>query len=1242
MSKPKLCLNMIVKNEAHIISETLECVYKYIDYYVINDTGSTDNTVEVIKTFFDSKNIKGEIIVHEFRSCKCHTGIYKTRSYFHFGWNRTFAFEQCEGKSEYIWIIDADDLVVGEMDFSNLTEDCYMVTIGKGFTYPRGQIFKNDPSYHWKYVGARHEYPTCDKKDTTKALLPGNYYIDSRRLGDRSMDKDKYANDAKVFEEELLYNPNNERDMFYCAQSYYDAKNYVDALRWYKRRIEKGGWFEETYFSYYKVAQCYDEMRRNGSYTWLDVENAYIDAYNFCKTHAEPFFEIAKHYRELGDFANGYTYAKKASRIQYPTHDVLFIFKNVYDYRAKDEMAMCAFGLRRYYEAYNIAKAILDSGLVDDNDVNRINGYMMVAANKLNDKNKKTCCLYFGNEYIVKDYDKFTSILDSLSKGFILTIVGSNIAAHDDILIIPGAHIDAIKKDKFDYLIVWDYINYFYDNINLLADHIILYQSDELIKLRLENNIFASIHNSAYLNQIFCKISTIVCSTQDVKDKFTKTYNLSTDSVKFLNGEYHKLSDIKKQKYVFKLTINNTTNGLEYHEPNYIKNIDENKYVNGKQIVVNIYENIIKKYPFPEHFMRLFEILYAHNNYTGASLKLDKALTLLKNNKGYEDTIKIHKTKLLVKQEKYEEAYEFVNSILQKNTIPDKVREHFEDVRDDTIMFFKDKVLTYPNKKIKGINNPNNSTIIFTVTTCKRFDLFEKTINSFLNCCTDSHLIGHWLCVDDNSSEEDRTKMKRLYPFFKFIWKNESQKGHFISMNIIRDYVIEMKATHILHCEDDWHFFQKRNYITDALKIFGAPEKLGQVLFNKNYAEAEFSLRKTKGGIHNNLTDGTRYVIHEHYETGTKEYDTFVNKYKGYGTCAYWEGFSFRPSLLKVSMFKDIGPFYNTDHFERAYALEYKARAYLSAFFDTYCCIHIGKKTWEQSANSYTLNSTGQFNLDKENLCVNILSTSADMFKSFKEHNKNKLPYFSRCTVRQIGQLNDLERKLLVLNEYQYMRPDISNMMFHVNMIINCKSKNMLFLKDNVMLRGDFNKNFTIFNKYKFDLIIFNPYSEEDKGVYQFNEKINLNNYIGYLVSRSGMDKILNFIGQNGVKNMNYLDNLTDMRVFRYDKLYDYKDDLQTLTLTGCASALTDRTIDTTDQYKTYDGYKFYCLMDSFGFDLNYIGQKSVDDIKKEAEKLGAKAFNTLGWIKFAVTPEEQFINLPNSSFISEGLYVKI
>ena len=52
MSKATLCLNMIVKNESKIIARLLTSVSPIIDSYCICDTGSTDNTVEIIQNFF--------------------------------------------------------------------------------------------------------------------------------------------------------------------------------------------------------------------------------------------------------------------------------------------------------------------------------------------------------------------------------------------------------------------------------------------------------------------------------------------------------------------------------------------------------------------------------------------------------------------------------------------------------------------------------------------------------------------------------------------------------------------------------------------------------------------------------------------------------------------------------------------------------------------------------------------------------------------------------------------------------------------------------------------------------------------------------------------------------------------------------------------------------------------------------------------------------------------------------------
>ena len=58
MKKYNITLNMIVKDEAHCIHETFDCIRKYINYYVIVDTGSTDDTKKVIKEYFNKYDIK--------------------------------------------------------------------------------------------------------------------------------------------------------------------------------------------------------------------------------------------------------------------------------------------------------------------------------------------------------------------------------------------------------------------------------------------------------------------------------------------------------------------------------------------------------------------------------------------------------------------------------------------------------------------------------------------------------------------------------------------------------------------------------------------------------------------------------------------------------------------------------------------------------------------------------------------------------------------------------------------------------------------------------------------------------------------------------------------------------------------------------------------------------------------------------------------------------------------------------
>jgi glycosyltransferase involved in cell wall biosynthesis len=56
---PTVCLNMIVRNEAHIVREVLDSVAPFIASWVIVDTGSDDGTQNVISAHMADLGIPG-------------------------------------------------------------------------------------------------------------------------------------------------------------------------------------------------------------------------------------------------------------------------------------------------------------------------------------------------------------------------------------------------------------------------------------------------------------------------------------------------------------------------------------------------------------------------------------------------------------------------------------------------------------------------------------------------------------------------------------------------------------------------------------------------------------------------------------------------------------------------------------------------------------------------------------------------------------------------------------------------------------------------------------------------------------------------------------------------------------------------------------------------------------------------------------------------------------------------------
>jgi glycosyltransferase involved in cell wall biosynthesis len=349
-----LCLCMIVKNESKIITKCLNSIVDYLDYWVICDTGSTDGTQDIIKSYFKEKNIKGEL--HE-------------DEWVNFGHNRTLALKRAKNKTKYCFIIDADDRLVGKLFIPNdkIYKMFNMKIILGNLEYSRVQILCN--SLDWEYKGVVHEYPDLITKNNYDGGTIQNSYIQAGTFGDRSINNgSKFTRDIKLLLQGIIDEPNNSRYYFYLAQSYKDINDNKNAIKYYKKRVEMGGWMEEVYYSLYMIGIC---KQREGLNFENEILYDYLKAFNYRKNRLEALYEIVKYYRMNKKYREGYSYGMLGIINTFPK-DVLFIDRDIHTYKFIDEMAICAYWIKDYKLSIKLNNKLLKLDCLDNINRNRI------------------------------------------------------------------------------------------------------------------------------------------------------------------------------------------------------------------------------------------------------------------------------------------------------------------------------------------------------------------------------------------------------------------------------------------------------------------------------------------------------------------------------------------------------------------------------------------------------------------------------------------------------------------------------------------------------------------------------------------------------------------------------------------------------------------------------------------------------------------------------------------------------
>ncbi len=343
---------MIVKNESKVITNLLQSVKGLIDYWVIVDTGSTDNTKEIIQTFFQGADIPGEL--HD-------------RPWVNFGHNRTEGLALAKSKGDYCLCVDADMIVINKgFDKSTLTHDVYSVVQETAtLQYRNSRLLKT--SKVWKAVGVTHEYYDCG--ECSVANLDTLFIND---VGNGGCKSDKFERDIRLLRKGLIDEPNNVRYMFYLAQSFKDIGENKKAIKWYKRRIAAGGWDEEIWYSAYQIFLCKIRMKR----PFEEVLAACIDAYHRRPLRIEPIVELLAYCRENGyDRRIAYTLGV-AVKDYYLPNDQLFIQKDCYDWRFNDEFSIiCYYVGDRYLGLKASSKLIAENKFPQQHRERILNNY---------------------------------------------------------------------------------------------------------------------------------------------------------------------------------------------------------------------------------------------------------------------------------------------------------------------------------------------------------------------------------------------------------------------------------------------------------------------------------------------------------------------------------------------------------------------------------------------------------------------------------------------------------------------------------------------------------------------------------------------------------------------------------------------------------------------------------------------------------------------------------------------------
>ena len=369
LNKSHIALLMMVKNESKRILQSLKSVMGTVKSVVIYDTGSTDNTIDIIRDFCESNMLPLHL----------KSGIFED-----FSTSRNVSLDFADQFSEidYLLLLDGND----ELKRGDLLQSVADNLIGgsqSGFML--SQEWKNPDNtltrYYnirfikarsgWRYKGSVHEYLSNNSKLQDYSIkLDGKITLFQDRKYDIEKSLSRYSKDKELLMKDYKTDPSDGRTLFYLAQTCGCLNEMDECYDFYRKRIEAGGFLEEMFHSYLRLGLVGTTIGKS----WNVILDHYICAFELLG-RAEPLVELSEYYRSQKMWKSAYMFAKKACEVEYPQNAVLFVDRRLYDYTRWHLLGILAYYDQKYEEGRHACEIAIGAGSNLEIDKNNLKFY---------------------------------------------------------------------------------------------------------------------------------------------------------------------------------------------------------------------------------------------------------------------------------------------------------------------------------------------------------------------------------------------------------------------------------------------------------------------------------------------------------------------------------------------------------------------------------------------------------------------------------------------------------------------------------------------------------------------------------------------------------------------------------------------------------------------------------------------------------------------------------------------------